>query len=311
VASTDPTTGHDSPERMPSHAASARDAPFISILTPSYNYARYLPDALLSVARQQTEGRVEHVVVDDGSSDDSVDVLRSWREPLVVAVKENEGQSATLNAALALASGTWIGWLNADDFYLPGALSEVERLASTGVDVVHGDAVFVDARGCVLRLTPGHEMHAGVLRRHGPFMHVSSIFIRKSLLTENAWDTGLRQLLDWDLWLRLAREGARFSYTPRILSAFRWHSGQVSANVTARDAHEYTTLSARFGVPPGDSTLHPSRIAGKLQHAMLKAKSGAYFRQWRVSRVLKGSDVRWFEDPGALRRVETLLSSPA
>src|SRR5690242_7659236 len=93
-----------------------------SILTPSYNYDRYLGDALESVARQDGV-EVEHVVVDDGSTDSSVEILRAWQHPLRVEVQPNRGLARTLNRALELATGDVVGWLNADDFYLPGALA--------------------------------------------------------------------------------------------------------------------------------------------------------------------------------------------
>jgi glycosyltransferase involved in cell wall biosynthesis len=281
---------------------------FVSILTPSYNYARYLPDALRSVALQETEREVEHVVVDDGSSDDSVALLEAWSDhPLVLRVKENEGQSATLNAALALAGGEWIGWLNADDFYLPGALAEVERAASDDVDVIHGDAVYVDAEGRVLRFVPQHPMNVRTLRRYGTSMCPSSVFMRREILPDEPWDRNFRLLLDWNLWLTLAHRGARFTYVPWAFSAFRWHEQQVSQNPTPGLEDEFATMSRRFGVARPSHISRMPRLDGMVEHGVLKLRSRSYRRQWRIARELKGADMRWFDGPDALGRTERLL----
>ncbi len=99
----------------------------ISVLTPTYQSGRFLPNALASVARSH----VQHVVMDGGSSDDTVALLQAapsvtWRS------EPDRGQSHALNKALELADGEWIGWLNADEFYLPGVLEFVRNRLSRG-----------------------------------------------------------------------------------------------------------------------------------------------------------------------------------
>jgi glycosyltransferase involved in cell wall biosynthesis len=284
------------------------DTPSISVLTPTYNSARFLRDTLRSVRLQEAGGGVEHVAVDDGSTDDSIAILEEQGDRIVFSANAHVGLAGTMNAALRLARGSWVGWLNADDFYLPGVLAGVMRHASDDVDVIHGDTIFVDVEGRVLRLVPGHEAHPRVLRRYGPFMHTSSVFVRRGLLPEDAWDVALTQLLDWDLWLRLAEAGARFRYLPTPFSAFRRHSEQLSQNVTAEHDYEYDLLAVRFGVPLGERRSRTARVAGKIEHGLAKLRSGAYARQARVARECKGIEIRWFESPEALRRTERVLT---
>src|SRR3954447_11195594 len=112
----------------------------LSVLTPSYNYDRYMADALASVGEQGRHDEVEHVVVDDGSSDGSVELLRTSSYPIRWSTKVNGGLSDTLNSCLSLASGEWAGWLNADDYYLPGALDAVLNAIAMneGADFIFG-----------------------------------------------------------------------------------------------------------------------------------------------------------------------------
>ena len=166
-------------------ASSAKSATLLevrlSILTPSYNYARWLPDALASVAHQG-EPDVEHVVVDDGSTDDSPEVLKEWPGSLIVREKPNAGLSDTLNVAIEEASGEWLGWLNADDFYLPHALSTIRHAIKNYPDaeMFWGDSIYVDSEGRFLRLVAQHPTNRRVLRLMGGHIAPCATFVRKA-----------------------------------------------------------------------------------------------------------------------------------
>jgi glycosyltransferase involved in cell wall biosynthesis len=110
--------------------------PDVSVLTPSYGYGRFIGDALESVKRQDGVS-VEHIVQDAGSEDETIDILRGYGERLRWRSEPDRGQSDALNKALQLARGRWVAWLNADEFYFPGALQALVAIGDkTKADVV-------------------------------------------------------------------------------------------------------------------------------------------------------------------------------
>lgn len=261
----------------------------VSVLTPSLNYATFIGDAIASVAAQETID-VEHVVQDGGSHDSTAAVVAAFNGRVRFASEPDRGQSDALNRALARATGDWVGWLNADEFYLPRALPTLAAVAARGdVDVVYGDAVFVDEVGRVLRLLPQHSFSARVLRLYGTFLPTCTMLIRRELLEETPWDDGLRRIMDWDLCLTLLRSRARFKYVPMPIAAFRVHDARVTADPAAKFASEYELVRSRHGLPP----TAPARSVGRVMHGTLKALEGAYGRQRAATRV-RGRDLRWF-----------------
>src|SRR4051794_2773597 len=183
----------------------------VSVLTPSYGYAQFLADAIESV-RLQEGVTVEHIVQDGASTDGTVDVLAGYGDDVIWRSESDEGQSDALNRALELASGRWIAWLNADEFYLPDGLAQLAELGDlAGADVVYGDTAFVDADGGLTRLLPQRRYNAFVPRSCGPFVSTVSMIIRRSRLGEQPIDRTMRRMMDWDVYLRLASERASFA----------------------------------------------------------------------------------------------------
>jgi len=259
----------------------------VSVLTPSLNYADFIRDALLSV-QCQTQPSVEHVVQDGRSTDGTVEVLRDFGRDVQWRSEPDEGQSDALNKALSRANQEWIGLLNADEFYLPGGLEVLaEAGEQSGADVVYGDCVFVDEKGCLLRLLAAHRFDRRMLRSYGCFIDTCATLVRRSALSEGIWDVELRRIMDWDLFLRLAAEEYQFHYVPYPIGAFRVHARRVTAR-PATDFHtEYAALRERHGVASGYRTI------GRLLHRAHKLVEGAYGREVRA-RPLAGLDLRWF-----------------
>jgi glycosyltransferase involved in cell wall biosynthesis len=287
-----------------------RGEPDVSVVTPSWGYAQYLRDAILSVERQ-TGVRAEHVIQDGGSTDGTLDVLHEFDGRVTWRSEPDEGQSDALNRAIARARGRWIGWLNADEFYLPGGLAalvaEGDRLDA---DVVYGDALFSDGDGRLTRVLPHHPFSPFVLRSYGCFIKTVSCVIRRSVLGDRPIDVSMRRMMDWDLYLRLLDDGARFAYVPYPVGVFRAHDTRITASerrgflqrLNRGDGfgREYDMLRERYGA-------QRARRAGYVVHGMTKLTSGGYLRQLRARR-LRGADLRWFASPDgtvAWRRFES------
>lgn len=195
--------------------------PRISIVTVSLNQAGTIEAALRSVFAQGND-LAEYIVIDGGSSDGTREVIAEDADRLTYWVSEpDRGQSHALNKGFARASGDVLGWLNGDDVLLPGALRAVrEEFARDDCDVLCGACryEYPDGSAVVRGVSEGELRQLPI---YDP-IHQPSCFWRRELheraggLDEN-WHYGM----DWELWMRFRRLGARFKVTDRVLSVYR------------------------------------------------------------------------------------------
>ena len=273
----------------------------VSVLTPSREYGRYISDAIESV-RQQDGVTVRHVVQDAGSDDGTLAVLRSYGDAVDWKSKPDRGQSEALNRALGRASGDWIAWLNADEFYLPGGLRTLfEAGEKHSADVVYGDCVTVDRDGGFIALRPQHRFSRTILRLYGPFLASVSVLIRRSSLGEDPWDPSLIQVMDWDVYLALASRGAKFLHVAYPVGAFRLHGSQASTR-TKHVRRETEEVRKRYGITSSSF----SQRAGPMLHGLGKLTAGSYVRQARAA-ALRGRDLRWFDGGEGMQTFRVLL----
>lgn len=222
--------------------------PTISIVTPSFNQGQYLHEAIQSIL-QTNYPRLEYVVVDGGSTDDSVDILRHHHDKLAWWVSERDGgQYAAINKGFARTGGDVMAWLNADDKYMPWALEVVGEIFAGHPEVQWLTTfcpVTLDQRGRPTRCVPKKFSGPGFrLGAHLPgsgwlgaqFLQQESTFWRRSLWQRAGGqvDASLRLAGDFDLWLRFARHADLYGVeTP--LAGFRYHSQQKTSQ--AYDAY--------------------------------------------------------------------------
>ena len=264
--------------------------PTVTVITPSYNYARFLPECLRSVQQQTSDVEVQHVVVDDGSSDDSWSVIRALHPQVGqdCARQENRGLSATLNRALGMARGEWVLWLNADDFLLPRTLQlfAAALRETPTADLVFGDTLFVDDTSRVLRLVAQPPFDRRMVAGGYNTFHVPSVLWRREALGgRRPFDESLQLLMDLDLWLGLTRPGTTTVKVDAAFSAFRRHPEQVSATDRPSDAAEMRDLARRHGLDrlQRATTSRPLRTA-TAHHAWAKIADGSWRREAAVRR---------------------------
>jgi glycosyltransferase involved in cell wall biosynthesis len=207
----------------------ALDTPLVSIVVPSYNHERYLRAAIDSILAQDYP-RVELIVIDDGSTDGSPDILKSYGNRFHWEIQSNQGQVATQNRAWLASRGDILGYLSADDVLMPPAVSRsVECLKSNpGAVLAYCDFNLVDPSGRFIRRvrTPDfsyHDMLVKGLCPPGP----GALFTRAAFEKAGLWDKDLRTALDYDYWLRLGLHG-KFVRIPEVLAHYRMHPGQES-----------------------------------------------------------------------------------
>jgi GT2 family glycosyltransferase len=208
--------------------------PSITIVTPCLNGAATLPEALESV-RSQGYPSVEHLVVDGASTDGTLDLLRDARDVRFVS-EPDRGLSHALNKGIGMASGEVIGWLNADDVYLPGALEAVGEAFAREPEAewATGRCLIIDSAGREIRgpiarykdFLLRHYSYRALLTQN--FVAAPSTFVRReALLQVGGFDERFRYSMDYDVWLALGRSGAPIALD-RPLAAFRMAEGSLS-----------------------------------------------------------------------------------
>lgn len=196
----------------------------VSVITPSYNQAAYLEQTLRSVL-EQDYASIEYLVVDGGSTDGSVEIIRRYAHRLAWWVSErDQGQADAINKGLARARGEIVAWLNSDDLYLPGTVkAAVGALqAHPQAAFVYADALSIDEQGQVFnRQRPRARTIQDLLRFQ--IIPQPTVFIRQSALEKAGFlDPSYHFLLDHHLWIRLAQVG-EMVYVPQTWAAARYH----------------------------------------------------------------------------------------
>jgi len=200
--------------------------PLVSIITPSFNQGRYLEETIQSVLGQDYP-RIEYLIVDGGSTDGSLEIIRRYADWLGWWVSEpDRGQTEALNKGFARARGEVMAWLNSDDSYLPGAISEAVAYlqAHPEAGMVYGEANLVDQDGQVIGQFPTRQTDYRRLRRGYVHIPQQAAFFRADLWRQvGPLDPSFYFAMDYDLWVRLARI-AELHYQPRRWANFRLHS---------------------------------------------------------------------------------------
>lgn len=200
-----------------------------SIITPSFNQGRFLSDCIASVL-SQTGVEVEHIITDAGSTDETIEVLRRFAH-LKWSSEPDDGMSDGINKGFRQATGDWVMWLNCDDYLLPGALAKVAAFIREHpeADVVHGDCIYVKEDKTRIRRkydTPVDEWDFLFVGCCIP--STSTFYRREIIISGQLLDTGYRNCMDWEYYLRLTRHGCRFGYVPAALAGFRWYEDSTT-----------------------------------------------------------------------------------
>jgi glycosyltransferase involved in cell wall biosynthesis len=223
--------------------------PVVSVLTPSFNQRSWLVETLGSIA-SQTYPHLEHIVVDGGSTDGSVDVLRAALPPESWVSEPDGGQSEALNKAFDRSRGEIIGWLNSDDAYLfdDAVESVVDYFRrNPGVNVVYGHAALVDETGRLLHVMWMPAYSKSRLWREN-FLLQPAVFIRRRVLEDGFLDESFHYTMDHELWLRLATEHS-FGRIDKVLAIDRHQAQRKSYQWPAQADQEVRRLAEMYGIP--------------------------------------------------------------
>ncbi len=226
------------------------ELPLVSVITPSYNQARFLEATIRSVLEQDYP-RIEYFILDGGSTDGSLDIIKKYAPRLAGWVSEkDEGQTDAINKGFARATGEILAWLNSDDTYEPGAVREaVEFLRGRPeVGMVYGEANYIDENGRVIGRFPAAQTDYTRLRRGYVHIPQQASFWRADLWKKiGPLDPSFYFAMDYDLWVRLARIST-LQYLPgQVWANFRLHAGGKSVVADSRCWPEMLKVHYRDG----------------------------------------------------------------
>ncbi len=202
------------------------DLPLVSIVTPSFNHARFIEATMRSVLTQDYP-RIEYMVVDGGSDDGTVDIIRKYADRLAWWVSEKDkGQTDAINKGFARAGGDILAWLNSDDTYEPGAVSAAVAYLQEHPEVgmVYGDCNFINEQGNVIGKFNAAQTDYRLLRQGYVHIPQQTMFFRAGLWKQvGPLDPSFYFAMDYDLWTRIAAR-TQIQYVPQTWANFRIHT---------------------------------------------------------------------------------------
>lgn len=199
--------------------------PLVSIITPSFNQGEFIEETILSVLNQ-TYKNIEYIIIDGGSTDNSMEVINKYRDRIDIIVHEKDkGQTDAINKGFKLANGELVGWINSDDILYADCVEKIvelyeERPRST---IYYGSkSNFINEKGEITKSKtlniPGKSY---LLNQNYSIIQQGSFYLRTAVKNCNYLNDTLNYCMDLDLWLKLLDNGVIHSYKIKPLSAFR------------------------------------------------------------------------------------------
>jgi glycosyltransferase involved in cell wall biosynthesis len=276
-----------------------KSPPVISIVTPSFNQAIFIGEAMASVQLQKYRN-FEHLVIDGGSTDGTLLLLRSLTtgeegRAVMWLSEPDSGQSEALNKGFRQAKGEIIGWLNSDDRYHAGCFEQIVQAFADNpdADILYGDYLVVDESGKTLKIRREIEFSEFILLYHRVlYIPTTATFFRRKVFEENNWlDESLHYAMDLEFFIRLAARGYRFKHIPEILADFRVHPRSKSCRAATEHRMEHQQIV--LGAAPVLRRLRPPllrktvlwllrSIAGVERYSK-KLLKGCYWQQVRLN----------------------------
>jgi len=199
--------------------------PKISIVTPSYNQGQFLEQTILSVLNQDYP-YIEYIIIDGGSSDESVDIIKKYEKRVAYWISEKDrGQAHAINKGFAKATGSIFAWLNADDLLSPSAarIAASYLTKDSSVGLIFGDRISIDKKGNVIDLVSSPTFSKYMLKWGFTIPQETAFFRRKYFEDVGQLDESLECVMDFDLWCKLLNDNIKIYHIPTVLGYYRDH----------------------------------------------------------------------------------------
>lgn len=255
-------------QRVASNSASVKtsphadELPLVSIVTPSYNQGRFLKRTIESVLRQ-TYPRIEYFVMDGGSTDESVDILKSYGDRFYWVSEPDSGQTNAINKGMVMANGEILAYLNSDDVLLPDA---VERAVTffrehPDCDMVYGNADYIDEDDAIIGAYRTAEYSTERLMEDCMVCQPAAFWRQRVVDRIGLFDERLNLTMDYDYWLRIAKSGSTICFCPEKLACSRLYKETKTMSARGKIFKEIFEICTRhFGY------VHRSYFQGYWHH---------------------------------------------
>jgi glycosyltransferase involved in cell wall biosynthesis len=244
--------------------------PLVTVITPAYNRARFLPETVESVLAQGYPN-LEYIVLDDGSTDDTRDVMKRYAGQVRYAWHANMGESRTVNKGWAMARGEYITVLNSDDIHLSGMLAASVAFMEERPEllVAYPDWALIDERSQVVQQVQVAdysyaEMVGNCVCLPGP----GAMIRRRAFQLEPGRNPHYRLVADFEYWLRLGLHGP-FARLPQCLATFRQHAGSATSRYRETMAREMLELMTHYFAQP--------QLPAEIRRLKRRSLSSTYF----------------------------------
>jgi glycosyltransferase involved in cell wall biosynthesis len=264
--------------------------PRISIITPSFNQAKYLERTIQSVVGQGYPN-LEYIIIDGGSTDQSVEIISNHKNEISYWVSEpDNGQGHALNKGFRRASGDIVGWLNSDDLYLPGSLEFVGRFFQSNpqCDVLYGSIDVIDASDKKINSYWATTAQPAYTLWVAHDVHQQALFWRRSSAKKLGWlDENLRFAMDTDWVIRLLTQ-LKVVNTSRFLGTFRHHPETKTSTISSIGKAEYKLLRDRYrhAIPEPTFFMKLALRMGRFAQISLKGFAGIAYLSYKIGNRL-------------------------
>jgi glycosyltransferase involved in cell wall biosynthesis len=278
-------------------ADSSATLPGFTVVVPSLNHGKFI-DATLASLLGQDYPKLEIIVVDGGSRDDTVERLRRYRDRIAWVCEPDNGQAHAIAKGFARATQPWLAWLNSDDVHGEKALWAVAEAIARHpeADVAYGRGHYIDASGARLGDYPtveiGPATDVAALMFEKGYLAQPSVYFRRAIYERvGGIDQSLRYVMDYELWIRLALAKAKFVMIDRDLSGNRWHAdaktasglGRLYAEAIAVQRRHFDRVSPYFVQAVSDERCR-ARLGDRGRGATALLRRWAYFK-WNWLRL--------------------------
>lgn len=267
--------------------------PKISIITPSYNQGQFLEETILSVINQNYPN-LEYIIIDGGSTDNSLEIIKKYEDRLAYWVSENDkGVTDGINKGLRRSTGEIINWINSDDYFLSGAFYKAADAFNNDdqrLGFIYGICRYIRSDGGILEERKMVDFDLNILRYgRNLFAQPASFFHRRVLNEIGLLDENLPFAMDYEYWIRASDAGFKFKNICVPLAAFRFHGESKTVGGRSKQTEEYeqVMLDNVLNIKRSKSNIALLRMLVKIFRLKNSIVRGVQQKQWSFGSIAR------------------------